>query len=248
MTNSPLIPENATVIVAHPDDEVLWFNSVLTKGATTIVAFQDFAERPGLGTRRAAAMAALPYPTTCLGLPEAGTFRAVDWAAPQLTQDGLRADAPDTPPQIQAAYSRNYHSLLTALDTHLTPASVVFTHNPWGEYGHPDHVQLYRALELLHARIGFSMWVSAYVAARTKRLARRYAMRRDAKVLHGQPDPDLGKAAMQVFKDHDCWTWRDDWNWAKTECFLPAPLTLDDDQGARALPDTGCLQTVPAPL
>ena len=40
----------------------------------------------------------------------------------------------------------------------------VITHNPWGEYGHEDHVQVFRAVTALQAELGFAVWVSGYCA------------------------------------------------------------------------------------
>ncbi|NKB26519.1 MAG: hypothetical protein GKR99_02715 [Rhodobacteraceae bacterium] len=238
--------EDATVIVAHPDDEILWFASALPRAAQVIIAFQDYARRPGLGARRAAAMAALPFPVDALALAEAGTFDAVNWSDPILTDHGLAMNAPGQLGAVIDAYAANFRALTKALSARLNPGSRVFTHNPWGEYGHADHVQLYRVLEHLQPRIGFQMWVSGFVSRRTSALARRYAAT-PGPILRARPDPDLADQVMRTYQSHDCWTWKEDWVWPMEEVFLPAPLQLIENGEAPPVPDTAPLLHIPAP-
>ncbi len=239
-------PKGATIIVAHPDDEVLWFASALPEAAEVIIAFQDYAVRPGLGERRAQAMADLPFGVHCLALSEAGTFDAVNWSEPTRSALGLKMNAAGTAPAVSEAYARNYEALRTRLSHRLSPDSCVFTHNPWGEYGHADHVQLYQVLESLRADIGFDMWVSGYVSRRTMLLARQYATPSQP-ILHGRPDAALGARVMEIYQRHDCWTWKNDWVWPAEEYFLPAPLPLVGAKTVQPVTDRTPLCHIPAP-
>ena len=87
------MPDTSLLIVAHPDDEVLWFSSILCQVSKVIIAFKDYDAAPGLGARRAAAMAELPYATlACLGIAEAGSFKRASWDNPKPTRFGLALD------------------------------------------------------------------------------------------------------------------------------------------------------------
>jgi hypothetical protein len=214
--------ESSILVVAHPDDEVLWFSSILRQVGKVIIAFKDYDAVPDLGRKRAAALAELPYANlVCLGIAEAGSLKRANWDDPVATEYGLALDAPV---ETRRQYERNFATLRTALATELSSATDVFTHNPWGEYGHEDHVQVYRAVEALRAALGFRMWTSSYCAARASTLASRYRAvdRPPAKRL--PVDQAYAKQVAEIYQRHGCWTWITDWTWADEESFLPGPF------------------------
>jgi len=47
---------NACIVAAHPDDEVLWFSSVVTRVEKVFICFMGNPNRPGLGRGRRAAL------------------------------------------------------------------------------------------------------------------------------------------------------------------------------------------------
>ena len=86
--------KDAVLVVAHPDGDVLWFGSILRDVGRVSIAFRDYDAVPGLGARRAAALAEMPYrQCSCLGLPEAGSLRHAAWPDPHLDEFGLALDA-----------------------------------------------------------------------------------------------------------------------------------------------------------
>ncbi len=206
------------VVVAHPDDEVLWFSSLLERAANVVLAFGPYSEVPDIGPDRADAVAALPYPTTFLALPEAGTYAAVDWTAPRPSPFGMVLDHASE--AIRDAYERNFVRVREQLRPLLTADQAVFSHNPWGEYGHADHVLVFRALEQLRREIGFRHWVSPYVSAQSAPFARTC----DSLVI-GRSDPAAIDARFStsveaIYRQHRCWTWDTDWQWPGEEWFL----------------------------
>ena len=222
-----MMVERSVLIVAHPDDEVLWFSSILWKVDRIVMAFRDYEAVPGLGRRRAAALAELPYRNmTCLGIPEAGSWRLADWEAPGATEFGLALNSPGADGNVALRYQTNFRILHAKLRLELTPDTTVFTHNPWGEYGHEDHVQLFRVLDALRMEIGFPMWVPTCCSAWSAALAARYGRMPGS---DGRCFPiDRGAAAriVEIYKKHDCWTWWNDGDWPAKECFISMPLGL----------------------
>lgn len=216
--------ENAVIVVAHPDDEVLWFASIVQSVGAVIVAFQDYAAVPGLGSRRAAAMAELPYRRLiCLGIDEAGSFGPANWNDPVETEFGLALDAAAETVPARQRYQQNFATLRTRLRELLPRGATVFTHNPWGEYGHEDHVQVHRVVDGLRDEMDLQMWTSPYYATRSAALASRYGGR----VAAGEARPidrDYMRAITQIYQRHDCWTWDGAWQWPHEERFLRAPL------------------------
>ena len=137
----------------------------------TIIIFQDYGPKPGLGERRAKAIAELPFEVVGLGISEAGTLGLVNWDQPEISSFGMVLNNAN----MAAVYKRNFQTISDQLKRYLTADMNVFTHNPWGEYGHADHVQTYRIIEDLKAGLGFKLFVSSYVSSQTIPLAKNYA-------------------------------------------------------------------------
>ncbi len=122
------------VVVAHPDDEALWLSAALAEAARVVFCFGDqFGGKKSAARRRAVAALKLPG-LVSLGLVESGTRKLVDWTKTRFTASGVEiADAGG-----QARYAANFTALVAALRPQLAGCDeVVYTHNPWGEYGHP---------------------------------------------------------------------------------------------------------------
>ena len=215
--------KNSAVVVAHPDDEVLWFCSQLHNVGRVIIVFRDDDDAPGMGDRRAQAMGELSYQPICLNVPEAGTFNAVDWHKPEIAPFGLHLNAEGVTRECAEAYAANFHSIQTLLADQLSGCDTVFTHNPWGEYGHPDHVQVHRAVASFRVQQGCSLWVSSYISGRARLLAQMYENPRVHEMLPCPVDPVLARNATRVYKKHGCWTWDDDWECSASEVFLRSP-------------------------
>jgi hypothetical protein len=254
------ILRNSMIIGAHFDDELLWFNSILRDVDSVVIVFRDFWARRGLGAARTAALAEYPRGNvSCLDIDEAGAYGCADWSAPVLTEHGLalgleakrrgfnrlvrksmsvipvRDSVSVAPESVARSYEANYHAIYAALKTRLTPDMNVFTHNPWGEYGHEEHVQVFRAVQRLREEIGFTLWMSNYCSNRAMPLAMRYAYAGKCDYVRLPTDKLFADKVADVYKKHDCWTWSDDWAWFDDECFTQAPRADSDVEPNRRL-------------
>lgn len=229
--------KDAVLVVAHPDDEVLWFGSILGAVARVIIAFRDYDAVPGLGARRAAALAEMPYrQCSCLGLPEAGSLRHAAWPDPHENEFGLALDAAPGDAAAEARYRANFAVLRARLGRTLPPGATVVTHNPWGEYGHEDHVQVHRAVASLRGDLGLRLWTTNYVSSRSAQLAARYGARAATRIVKRPIDLDLASRIADIYRRHDCWTWRDSWTGYDAECLVSLPLDQASGAEARGLP------------
>jgi LmbE family N-acetylglucosaminyl deacetylase len=215
----------AAVVVAHPDDEILWLSSVLAAAARVVFCFGDPFGKPEKAAARRRAVAALPLPRLLdLKLPESGGGFAVNWQAPEPTRFGIAL----TDPAAQARYEANFERLLAALRPALTGIAQVYTHNPWGEYGHAEHVQVYRAVAALQAELGYTIWFSNYVSARSWPLAVQssaqpcWTERRSAR-----PDLALARRLMRIYRQHGAWTWTRFHIWPAQEQLYAQPPAQD---------------------
>jgi hypothetical protein len=251
---------NSVIIGAHADDELLWFNSILRQVDEVIVVFRDFWAQPGLGARRDAALAEFPRgQVSCLRIAEAGAYGCADWTQPLVTEEGIalgfeanrreitrmarlsfsrisvldRAKVAED--SVTRAYNANFHAIYEALKPRLSADMNVFTHNPWGEYGHEEHVQVFRVLQRLREEIGFRLWMSNYCTERAVPLAMRYFSTAPGGYIRLPTDKAFAEAVAAVYKKHDCWTWADDWAWFDEECFMEAPCQGSDAVAHRHL-------------
>lgn len=211
------------LVVAHPDDEVLWFSSVLPAAEVVLFCFEAVPSRPDWSAGRSAVVDRYPLPgVQSLGLTESEAFNAADWGDPREIDYGLevRPRAGTLPGLDVARYAQNFHVLRNMLRQHLTGCRCVYTHNPWGEYGHEEHVQVYRAVKSLQPDLGFDLRFGNYCSNKSSRLMLRYVGGFDAPYETHPTNIALGERLAALYKKHGCWTWFDDYRWFTHECFM----------------------------
>lgn len=232
------------IVAAHPDDEILWFSSVMRQAQQVIILYRDFWADPGIGERRAAAIGNLPHPgVVWMEMTEAGTFGCADWSSPVISDNGLQFTStatlrdlksrvvrtlpiakPHATHSIRQAYEANFRESIERLRPLLRKNHNVFTHNPWGEYGHEDHVQCFRALDVLRKEIGFKLWVSNYCSDRSLPLAQQYFQPQQTEFVRLPTDIAYAREVALAYMNAGCWTWSADWSWFEDECFIEAPF------------------------
>jgi hypothetical protein len=216
----PAQPMNA-VVVAHPDDEALWLSSVAASVERIVFGFGAVPGKPQRSEARRRAVAALPLRGIVnLAIAESG----VEWqsylAKPELTPWGVRI--------LEAAvwerYKSNHAELLEGLRPALTGCENVYTHNPWGEYGHAEHIQVYRAVTALQDELGYTVWFSNYVGPGNWTFVRGLAQRLNwARRRVMRPDIVTAHALRQVYRDHGAWTWKSGHRWPAQEIMYAQP-------------------------
>src|ERR1700730_16332768 len=131
------------VVVAHPDDEALWLSSFVHSVERIVFGFGAVFGDPGRSQARRQAVAALPLSGIInLEIPESGVHWKCYQIQPALTLSGVRISES----AVRERYESNYARLLEGLHASPTGCLDVYTHNPWGEYGHPEHIQVYSAV------------------------------------------------------------------------------------------------------
>lgn len=217
-----LDPAGCAIVVAHPDDEALWASSILGRAGRVILCFGDIVGKPDVSAGRRRAVARLPLDAVeSLDIPEAGVFGLAAWPDPTPTRHGLALPGRGGPRAAAAArrYAANHARLVEALRPRLRGLPAVVTHNPWGEYGHEEHVQVFRAVEALRGELGFALWVSGYVSEKSAGLMRRCLGGLGASTGALPTDPALGARLQAVYAAEGAWTWFHDYVWPADEVF-----------------------------
>lgn len=218
-------PRQTAVVVAHPDDEALWFSAVVAAADRIVFCFGDLFGRPRMSAARRKAVSALMAPKIVdLAMAESGAGFSVDWKNPQRTPFGIaiRDEAG------RARYEANYARLVELLRGALAGFDDVYTHNPWGEYGHADHIQVHRAVTALQAELGYTIWVTNYVGAASWPLARQLKLEpfwTRSRIL--EPDVETAQRLMRVYQSNGAWTWARAHRWPKRECAYALPPPQD---------------------
>lgn len=200
------------LVVAHPDDEILWFGSVLPQTRHTFAVFQDHPDYPHLGQSRAATLAMHPNRVETLGLTSAGVFQRSTWRDRRHTYYGVELDRCESPAR-EDAYQRNYQLLLKALFVRLRGAHSVVTHSPWGEYGHEEHIQVWRCVSEIASTLRFDVWAPTQVPASRVVDTRPAIQLRDDLLNASLPtrrfrtDARHFEAVKKHYIDSDAWTW-----------------------------------------
>ena len=196
----------SVIVACHPDDEAIWFAGVAARVDAIVLIHGDSPIDPGIGRRRRVALAAHPDRgrLTALDIPEPGLFKRADWSRPEL---GLTfADA-----ECEKRAVETVGTLMQVLLPHLADAEVVFTHGPWGEYGHEEHVLLHIAVRNLAALVKFRVWCSNYSGPRNAHWPRRLADRFDTEPLAFACDRAWAEGLRDLYAENECWTWIDGW-------------------------------------
>jgi len=242
MPDRPDFLQNSILIAAHPDDELLWFASILQDVDEVLLVFEDFWPNPKMGPARTQALELYPRASVSnLKIPEAAVHGLANWKNPVIDDFGLAfrpgsfvRDAKQTALRmmgrslapskgVRAVYESNASRLELELRARLKPEQNVFTHNPWGEYGHEDHVQVFRVLDQLREKIGFTLWMSNYVTERSLPLALRYFGHEPDRVIQRDVDKVFAEQVADIYRKTNTWTWTQDWCWFDTEHFIEAP-------------------------
>ncbi|MGN6643371.1 MAG: hypothetical protein ACTHKU_10285 [Verrucomicrobiota bacterium] len=212
--------DSSIIVAAHPDDEVLWFSSVLAKVDRVIICFLESRSDPERGPGRRRSLSRHPIINlSCLEATEAGTFRSADWNNPKLTSFGLEI-LKATP---REHYEANYFELSAKLRVQLDGCRNVFTHNPWGEYGNEEHVQVYRVIKELQKEMQFDLWFSNYCSNVSFKLMLNCISRCSPLYVTLRTDKALNETVKAIYMATKTWTWYEDWDCFLEEVFISDP-------------------------
>jgi len=221
MTTHREITDNSVLVVAHPDDEILWFSSVVKNVDRIVFCFSETDNDPAHSEGRKFALRDYPHKQiSTLNIKEGNTFNLADWKQPRPTAEGLEFRNIGHASSRKEIYTRNFSELCERLREILKGYRNVITHNPWGEYGHEEHVQVYRAVKSVQAQLGFDVWVSNYCSNRSFRLMESYISGFRSDYVTLPVDKEFAAKVRDLYQRHDCWTWYADFEWFNEESFI----------------------------
>jgi LmbE family N-acetylglucosaminyl deacetylase len=226
----------AVLVVAHPDDEILWFSGVFPFVKQVIICFLDTPGDDSCTAARRALRARFPADNVeFLGLSESMAYGQANWTDPVTSEFGLWLEGnnsakPPLPGFSAQRYRTNHGELVQLLKSRLQEAPVVITHNPWGDYGHEEHVQVHRAVTDVRMECGFEVWFSTYASDRSATLMARTIARMPLPFETLVTRPDVVAPIAGLYRETGCWTWPyPDWKWFATESYVRLPAIPPDE-------------------
>lgn len=200
----------AAIVVAHPDDEVIWFSSLTRKVAKIVMCYGSNPRVVERENQRRKVVQDYPIKTVqFLDLPEPDFWRGRQLGP--VDQELARLDNEN--PEFRERLAADLRSALKNIST-------VFVHNPWGEYGHDDHRRLYLVVSELQKDMGFQVYVSNYVEKRALHLMNAVFNMDITDIAMFEVEADDIMQIVRLYKQNSCWTWAENWKWPKQEQFL----------------------------
>lgn len=213
---------NKLIIVAHPDDEILWFSSQFKDASDVVVCFSDVIDNPApgypfIGDKRRRFFEEQPYDHFySLDLEEPGTFGLVNFDTAKITDTGVKI--PD--PKTQKKYNQTFEIIVDKIKPILSGKDIVYTHNPWGEYGHPDHILVHRAVTKIAKEKGIPVYWSTYVSDWTIKFAYKTLYTSKVDLITHNTDNQVFNTLLDLYKKHEIWTWNNVYRLPSMEHFL----------------------------
>ena len=202
-----LIGKKYVVVVAHPDDEILWASSILENAEKIIICFNDLPSNKKLSLSRSKLQ--LKYPLRnahFLNINEASVnFQQVSYKKEYETIYGLKGK------KNQFEYKKSFLELTNALGSNLSNIDIVYTHSPWGEYGNVDHIQVFNVIKKLSQIYSYKIFTFGSFSGKNYEY-----MKSKINLIKSSHKLPVNKSIYHPIKnmyiEYNCWTWDENYN------------------------------------
>ncbi len=201
------------VVVAHPDDEILWASSICEKASKVIICFSEDKNSLKISQGRKIFSKNAPENFYFLDIKEPSQKGITFFQNKSYIRNCIS----------DKSFKKIKKELLKLID-----CKSVYTHNYWGEYGHPQHVAIHLAVRSICKEKKISCKMFSYFNLRTFALRNCY-LRRNYVILEKKKVSEklFFNLKNQYTKSH-CWTFPRSYAPPKYEYFY------EINQGKRA--------------
>ena len=217
--------DKSTLIVSHPDDECLFASSLLNKISTLIICFGNIQNENKISIGRKNAIKKYPLnniKVINLDLSQSiKSFYPINWYGVIDKKSGIKRG------YKAKSYDKNYDELLNKLRNLIPKDSYLFTHNPWGEYGHGEHCQVFKACFAISKETNSKLYVTGYVSQLSKHYANVKKHLLSPKILKFETNRTVYNLLKKHYIKYDCWTWDPIYEIPKIEFFYKVNLSYD---------------------
>jgi len=207
--------KRSVLVVAHPDDEILWFSSIIQNIEKIIIVFNKCENKMvNIGRDKIFNLELLPYKEkiTNLNIKESGVFNKANWKIPKSTEYGIHVNSRN--------YIKNFSKINEKLHNELKGYENVITHNPWGEYGHEEHVQVFKSIKKISYELNLSVWIPGYFSEQSYRMMSLYTEFVSKKLDRYKIDNEFCQKVKNIYSNNNAWTWSNNYLWPEYENFF----------------------------
>jgi len=207
--------KRSVLVVAHPDDEILWFSSIIQNIEKIIIVFNKCENKMvNIGRDKIFNLELLPYKEkiTNLNIKESGVFNKANWKIPKSTEYGIHVNSTN--------YIKNFSKINEKLHNELKGYENVITHNPWGEYGHEEHVQVFKSIKKISYELNLSVWIPGYFSEQSYRMMSLYTEFVSKKLDRYKIDNEFCQKVKNIYSNNNAWTWSNNYLWPEYENFF----------------------------
>ena len=207
--------KRSVLVVAHPDDEILWFSSIIQNIEKIIIVFNKCENKMvNIGRDKIFNLELLPYKEkiTNLNIKESGVFNKANWKIPKSTEYGIHVNSRN--------YIKNFSKINEKLHNELKGYENVITHNPWGENGHEEHVQVFKSIKKISYELNLSVWIPGYFSEQSYRMMSLYTEFVSKKLDRYKIDNEFCQKVKNINSNNNAWTWSNNYLWPEYENFF----------------------------
>ena len=217
--------ENGILIVSHPDDECLFASSILDKISTIIICYNYIPGDKKISNARQESLKNYPLKNInliSLNLSQSiKTFMPLNWLNIKENNFGLIGG------YKRKFYSENYQKLLNNLRDIIPMNSLIISHNPWGEYGHSEHCQVFKVAFQIALEKNCDLYVDAYYSNLTRFFAMKKLHLLIPNIYRFKTNKKIYERLKKHYLNYGCWTWYKNYKLPKIEFFYRVNLSKD---------------------
>lgn len=217
--------KNGVLVVAHPDDEILFFSSIMDEISTLIICFSKVPNDLNISHGRKKAIAQFPLKNVnliCLDINESKPKNPpLNWINIKESEFGVRGGYDGN------SYKQNYILMKKKLNNFIHPNNEVITHNPWGEYGNAEHIQIFKVIFDIAKEKKIKMFVNGYFSNLTISYSKRKQYLLNPSGYYLRTNKNYFYLLRQHYLLNSCWTWSKKYKPPSIECFYKVDLSND---------------------
>ena len=215
-----MILKNSILILAHPDDEILFASSLINDVKKIIIIYSATPNRR-LSKNREKLINKYPLKKCIfLSLDESiGPKNLFYLLNGSETNYGVKID--------DISYKNNKKNIEKKINNYINNCDTLITHNPWGEYGNHEHIQLHRIIRDIAFKKRLKLYVTGYASFASSNLMYMNDCLLKNKFFIKETNISLFKKLKQLYLETGCWTYSNSYEPPKIEIFYEIELSVE---------------------
>lgn len=208
-------PIDYAIVVAHPDDEIIFASSIIKKAKKIIICFSEIYGYKSISKGREMLQKFYPYENTkFLNIPQSRLSK----------EKNISYGSDEDEDKIQeytniGDYKKNSKQLIHLLERELQGYNCIYTHNNIGEYGNAEHIQIHKIIMLLRNKFDYEVRVFGYYSSRNNRMLKSSLRLFKQNPQTKRTNIEIYTNLRDLYMKHNCWTWYISYKLPKFEFF-----------------------------